>query len=351
MGRQEDLRRKKGLPPGSLIHVGDEKAAYTNISITDYKKDILAEVNADNIDDIFQYTDSDSVTWVNVEGLQDISVFTTLRDRFDVHPLLIEDILDTEHRPKINVLNDYIVILLKMVWFNNEELQIDEEQISIVVKDQAIFTFQEKAGDVLDPVRKMIRQNLGEIREKGTGYLTYSILDAIVDHYLIESERITEHIEKLEEELVLNPDQAILQQIYHYKNIGMQLRKVVWPVKEIITGLEKTKIIDMNTEFYLKDVTDHIIHVMDMVEMTRTMATNLLDVYFSSVSHRMNEVMKVLTIVSTIFIPLTFIVGVYGMNFRFMPELNEHWAYPAIWIVMASITLGMIIYFRKKRWF
>ena len=351
MGIEQDLQRKKGLPPGSLVYVGDDEASSTQISITDYSGDHLVERNLEQIQEVFPYTRSDSVTWVNIEGLDNIDVFKVIRDEFGVHPLLIEDILNTEHRPKINILNDYVVMILKMVWFNKEEVEIEEEQISIVIKGQTIFTIQEKEGDVLDPVRKAIRQNLGQIRNMNTGYLVYSILDAIVDQYLFESERIASDIEQLEEDMVLNPDQAVLQQIYYYKNIGMHMRKLVWPVKEIITGLEKTKVIDLNTGFYLKDVNDHIIHVMDTVEMTRTMAANLLDVYFSSVSNKMNEVMKVLTIVSTIFIPLTFIAGIYGMNFKYMPELDESWAYPLVWGIMVSMTLGMILYFKRKRWF
>ncbi|MCF6136913.1 magnesium/cobalt transporter CorA [Pseudalkalibacillus berkeleyi] len=351
MGIEQDLERKKGLPPGSLVYVGDEVASSTKISVIDYIGDDLVEKELDKIQDVYPYTKTNSVTWVNIEGLNDIDVFKEIRDEFGIHPLLIEDILNTEHRPKINILNDYVVMILKMVWFNKEEVEIEEEQISVIIKDQTIFTIQEKEGDVLDSVRKAIRQNLGKIRNMSAGYLVYSILDAIVDQYLFESERISSDIEQLEEDMVIDPDQTVLQQIYHYKNIGMHLRKLVWPVKEIIGGLEKSKVIDMNTGFYLKDVSDHIIHVMDTVEMTRSMAANLLDVYFSSVSNKMNEVMKVLTIVSTIFIPLTFIAGIYGMNFAHMPELDEAWAYPVVWGIMIAMTLGMILFFKRKKWF
>ncbi len=351
MSKEKEMEKKKGLPPGSLVYVGDEEASKTTISIIDYLGENLVERKLNHIEDILPYTDSESVTWVNIEGLDDINVFKFIRDEFGVHPLLIEDVLNTEHRPKINILNDYVVMILKMVWFNKEEVEIEEEQISMIIKDQTIFMIQERKGDVLEPVRRAIRQNLGRIRNMSAGYLVYSLLDAIVDQYLIESERISSDIEKIEEDMVMNPDQSVLQQIYYYKNIGMHLRKIVWPVKEIITGLEKTKVIDLNTGFYLKDVSDHIIHVMDTVEMTRTMAANLLDVYFSSVSNKMNEVMKVLTIVSTIFIPLTFIAGIYGMNFMYMPELDEPMAYPVVWGLMIAMTLGMILYFKRKRWF
>ncbi|MGP4082844.1 magnesium/cobalt transporter CorA [Pseudalkalibacillus sp. R45] len=351
MGKQEDLEKKKGLPPGSLVYVGDEEASFTKVSLIDYKGDALDEKSVDTIQEALAYAETDSVTWINIEGLHNKEVFKGVRDDFGVHPLLIEDILNTEHRPKINVLDNYVLMILKMVWYDREEIDINEEQISILVKDQTIITFQEKEGDVLYPVRQTIRQNLGNIRNMSAGYLVYSILDAIVDQYLIESERISSDIEQVEEEMVLHPDQTVLQKIYNYKNVGMYLRKQVWPVKEIITGLEKSKIIDLNTGFYLKDVSDHVIHVMDMVEMTRSMATNLLDVYFSSVSNKMNEVMKVLTIVSTIFIPFTFIAGIYGMNFEYMPELDDRWAYPIVWGVMIAMTLGMILFFKTKRWF
>ncbi len=351
MGKQADLEKKKGLPPGSLVYVGDEEASVTKISVIDYKGDVFEEKSVNTIQEALSYAESDSVTWINIVGLYNKEVFKGVRDIFGVHPLLIEDILNTEHRPKINVLDNYVLMILKMLWFDREEIDIDEEQISLIIKDQTIITFQEKEGDVLDPVRQMIRQNLGNIRKMSTGYLVYSILDAIVDQYLIESERIAVDIEKMEEEMVLHPDQTVLQKIYNYKNVGMYLRKQVWPVKEIITGLEKSKIIDMNTGFYLKDVSDHVIHAMDMVEMTHSMSTNLLDVYFSSVSNKMNEVMKVLTIVSTIFIPLTFIAGIYGMNFQYMPELDEHWGYPIVWGIMIMMTMGMLIFFKVKRWF
>lgn len=342
--------RKAGLPPGSLVYVGERETEKVTITVLDYDEKHFEEKSVENLEECLPLKDTSTVSWINVEGLHEVDIIDRIGKHFGFHPLILEDILNTEQRPKIEDFEDYVFIVAKMLYCKDRE--VDSEQVSIILGPNYVLTFQEKTGDVFDTVRKRIKENKGKIRKSGTDYLVYALIDAIVDNYFLVLEKIGENIESLEEELLEDPTPETLNTIHSLKRELIFLRKSVWPLREVINTVYKgeSKLISDSTQIYLRDVYDHTIQVVDTIETFRDMVSGMLDVYLSSVSNRMNEVMKVLTIIATIFIPLTFIAGVYGMNFQYMPELGLRWAYPAVWTVMLTIGVTMLLYFRKKGW-
>jgi magnesium transporter len=292
------------------------------------------------------------VTWINVEGLHDVANIQKLGDCYGFHPLILEDILNTDQRPKIEDFDAYLYIVLKML-HNGESTQTVAEQISLILGPNYVISFQEGIeGDVFNSIRERIRTGKGRIRSMGADYLAYSLIDAIVDNYFVIIEKMGERIEDLEDELVKDPVTRTLHEIHTLKREMIFLRKAVWPLREVINFLERgeSSLIKGSTAIYLRDVYDHTIQVIDAIETSRDMLSGMLDIYLSSISNRMNEIMKFLTIIGTIFIPLTFIVGVYGMNFEHMPELKWRWGYFGLWGVMAGLAVFMLFYFRKKKW-
>lgn len=349
----KERSKKAGLPPGTLVHIGEKMREGTKITILDYDEQHFQEQESKAVDECLLFKDKPTVTWVNVDGIHEVEVLERLGDCFGLHPLVLEDILNTDQRPKMEDYGDYIYTVLKMLYHNDESDGVVTEQISLVLGPNFVISFQEgKKGDVFDPVRERIRNGKGRIRSMGADYLAYSLIDSIVDNYFIILETLGEKIEFLEEELVTNPRPETVQTIHDLKRAMIFLRKSVWPLREVVSGLERgeSPLIQESTGIYLRDVYDHTIQVIDAVETFRDMLSGMLDIYLSSISNRMNEVMKVLTIIATIFIPLTFIAGVYGMNFRYMPELERPWAYPMVWLIMLAIGVLMLIYFRRKRW-
>jgi magnesium transporter len=345
--------KKAGLPPGTPVHIGEKRSERTKITILDYDEGHFQEVEIRRVDECFPFRDKPTVTWINVEGIHQVEILEKVGDCFGLHHLVLEDIANTDQRPKMEDYGGYIYTVLKMLYYNDESNEIVIEQISLVLGPNFVISFQEgKEGDVFGPVRERIRSEKGRIRQMGADYLAYALIDSIVDYYFIILERLGEEIEFLEEELVTNPTPETVQTIHDLKREMIFLRKSVWPLREVISGLERgeSSLIQESTRIYLRDVYDHTIQVIDAVETFREMLSGMLDIYLSSISNRMNEVMKVLTIIATIFIPLTFIVGVYGMNFRYMPELERPWAYPMVLLFMLAIGLLMVFYFRKKRW-
>lgn len=345
--------KKAGLPPGTPVHIGEKKRERTKITILDYDGANFQEVEIRRVDECFPFRDKPTVTWINVEGIHQVEILGKLGDCFGLHHLVLEDIANTDQRPKMEDYGDYIYTVLKMLYYNDKSNEIVIEQISLILGQNLVISFQEgKEGDVFGPVRERLRSEKGRIRKMGADYLAYSLLDSIVDNYFIILERLGEKIEFLEEELVTNPTPETVQTIHDLKREMIFLRKSVWPLREVISGLERgeSSLIQESTHIYLRDVYDHTIQVMDAVETFRDMLSGMLDIYLSSISNRMNEIMKVLTIIATIFIPLTFLAGVYGMNFRYMPELERPWAYPLVLLFMLAIGLLMVFYFRKKRW-
>ena len=344
--------KKAGTAPGTLVFVGEKKAENVTFTIIDYDTDSLQETEVTSIEECLPYRDKKSVTWINISGLHDVEIIEKLGEKFNLHPLLMEDIVNTDQRPKLEDQDDYLFIILKMLYSEGENHDIQHEQISLIVTPSVVISLQEKEGDVFDPVRQRIRKGKGRIRKSGTDYLAYALIDAVVDHYFKVLEEIGEKIESLQEEVLENPSPEILQTIQNLRRELIFIRKSIWPLREIISGLRRTEsdLIKGEISAYLRDVYDHTIQVIDTVETLRDILSGMLDIYLSSVSNKMNEVMKVLTIMASIFIPMTFIAGIYGMNFEFMPELKWPWAYPVLWIILITIFVAMVLWFKRKKW-
>ena len=344
--------KKVGLPPGTLVHVGEKTAGKAKITIMDYDEMRFEERETKTIEEYLPFKDKPTVTWINVDGLHEVEILEQLGACLGLHTLVLEDILNTGQRPKMEDFGDYIYIVLKMLHPEDKNDEIAEEQLSLILGPSFVLSFQEREGDVLNAIRERIRNGRGRIRKMGADYLAYALLDSVVDNYFIVLEKLGEQIEFLEEELVTNPTTVTLQIIHDLKREMIFLRKSVWPLREIISGLERgeSALIQESTGIYLRDVYDHTIQVVDTVETFRDMVSGMLEIYLSSVSNRMNEVMKVLTIIATIFIPLTLIAGIYGMNFQYMPELAWRWGYPMVWLVMLVIGGLMLVYFRRRGW-
>jgi magnesium transporter len=344
--------KKAGLPPGSLVHIGDIISGTPRITLIEYDESRIAERAIDRQLDQLTLKQAPTVSWINVDGVHDVDILRALGERFALHPLVLEDILNTEQRPKLEDYGDYLYIVVKMFSCNGQSTTI--EQVSLILGKNYLLSFQEqgKPGDVFDPIRLRIRSGAGRIRKAGADFLAYSLLDVIVDNYFILLERFGDRIESLEEELIDKPTPKTINTIYRLKREMIFLRRSVWPLREVINGLQRgeSTLITPSTQVYLRDVYDHTVHVIDTMETLRDVLSGMIDIYLSSISYRMNEVMKVLTIVSTVFIPLTFIVGVYGMNFEYLPELKWRWAYPALWVIMLGIAIGMLVYFKRKKW-
>ncbi len=344
--------KRAGLPPGSLIHVGERRVETPRITVVDYDELEYQEREIGSIEECFPYKNTPSVTWINIDGIHDTTVIEKIGHHFELHPLALEDVLNTGQRPKMEDAESYIFLVLKMLCYEGESDMVRAEQVSIVFGQNFVISFQEQRGDVFDAVRERIRKNRGRVRKAGADYLAYSLTDAIVDGYFIVLEKMAEAVEQLEEDVLRSPSPETLRAIHRLKTEMLFLRKSVWPLREVISVLERagSPLICESTGVYLRDVYDHTIQVADTMETFRDMLSGMVDTYLSSVSNRMNEVMKVLTIIATIFIPLTFLAGIYGMNFKYMPELTWRWAYFGVWGVMAAVTLSMIHYFRRKKW-
>ena len=343
---------KIGLPPGTLIHIGERKTEKVRINILDYDEAQFEEEEAKTIEESFPFKDKPTVTWIDIEGIHQVEIIEKLGSHFGLHPLLLEDILNTDQRPKMEDYGDYIFIVLKMLYLGEANNEIEAEQVSLILGSNFVISFQERGRDVFEPVRDRIRNAKGRIRKAGADYLAYTLLDAIVDNYFIILESLGETIEETEEQLTTNPNPETLQLIHALKKEMIFLRKSIWPLREVISGLERceSSLIHESTGAYLRDVYDHTIQIIDTVESFRDMISGMLDIYLSSISNKMNEVMKVLTIFASIFIPLTFVAGVYGMNFSFMPELKWQWGYFGILGVMALVGISLVVYFKRRKW-
>ena len=341
-----------GLAPGTLVHIGEERTDTVSISIIDYDRERFEEKESKKVEDCFPFKEKPTVTWVNVNGVHQLDVIEKIGEHFDIHPLVQEDIVNTAQRPKMEDFGDYIFIVLKMIYHDEKEEEITSEQVSLILGSNFVISFQEREGDVFDPIRERLRSGKGRIRGMGPDYLCYGLIDSIVDHYFIVLEKVGEKIEAIEKNVVRKPTPETLQAIHRLKGEMLFLRKSVWPLRELISGLQRAEspLIKTETGVYLRDVYDHTIQVIDTIESFRDMVSGMLDIYLSSVSNRMNEVMKVLTIIATIFIPLTFVAGIYGMNFKYMPELDWRAGYFIVLFVMLIIFLAMMNYFRRKKW-
>lgn len=344
---------KLGLPPGAVIHIGERTLENAVIDLIDYNLQVYNARELKTVEESFPFKDTPTVTWLNIQGLHNTDLVQKIGKNFDIHPLIIEDILNTEQRPKVEIFDNHIFIVLKMFTYDTENQALQKEQVSFLLGKHFVICFQERSGDVFGPVRERIKSSLGRIRKTGPDYLLYSLIDVMIDHYFLVLENISDEIEDLENIVLINPDRHHLQQIHILKREIIELRKSVWPVREIIGNLqrEESNLIKDTTQPYLRDLYDHILNVSDTIESMREMVGSLLETYLTNISNRMNEVMKVLTIISTIFIPLSFLAGVYGMNFEFIPELKWQWGYFTFWGFALVIFGSMIYYFRRKKWF
>ncbi|HEY6162977.1 MAG TPA: magnesium/cobalt transporter CorA [Bacteroidia bacterium] len=340
-----------GLPPGTVVYEGEEHKENVKITLIEYNEQEVIEKDFTDFENCMRHMRPDMVKWINVDGIHKPEVVEKIGTVFNIHPLTLEDIVNTEQRPKFEDYDNYVVSILKMLYYDTE---LHAEQLSIVLLgNNTVVSFQEvHGGDAFDLIRTRIRQGKGRIRKLEADYLSYCLLDAVVDTYFTILEKVGDRIELLEEELVSNPTRETMTQLHHMKREMIFLRKAVWPLRELISNKERceTKLIKPSTDIFLRDLYDHTVRVIDTVETYRDLLSGMMDIYLSSVSNRMNEVMKVLTIITTIFVPVTFIAGVYGMNFDNMPELHSKWGYWITWSVMISIIVSLIFYFKRKKW-
>ncbi len=341
-----------GLAPGTLIHIGEQKIERSKIRILDYDETRVEEKEIRTVEEAFPFKGKPTVTWISIDGIHDKEIIEKIGDHFNIHLLLLEDIMNTNQRPKMEDFGEYLFIVLKTLSHDEEGDRISAEQVSLIVNRDVVISFQERESPIFEPLRERIRNGKGRVRRMGTDYLAYSIIDAIVDEYFVIIENIGEDIERFEDNLVLDPGPRTLKGIQSLRTEMLILRKAIWPMREVVLGLERLEsaLIQESTDIFFRDVYEHTVQIMDTVETYRDMLSGMLDIYLSSISNRLNEVMKVLTIIATIFIPLTFIAGVYGMNFDFMPELKWRYGYAFAWSVMLAVVGVMLYYFRKKKW-
>lgn len=343
---------KSGLPPGTLIHIGERKSDKTLITVFDYNENHLDEESSQVFDEKLLKDVKHGVRWVNIDGVHEAGLLEKVGNAFGLHPLVMEDILNTSQRPKFEDYGDYIYIVARMIYHLERHNEVYTEQVSLILGKGFVLSFQEKKGDVFNPVRERLRNGTGRLRKSCADYLAYALLDVIVDNYFNVLEKLGEKIEAAEEALVMRPGSGTLQVIHNLKRAMLFLHKAIWPLREVMSSLEHDELdlIHDSTRIYLRDIYDHIIQIMETTETYRDILSSMLDIYLSSISNRMNEIMKVLTIISTLFIPLTFLAGLYGMNFKNMPELEWPWSYPVLLGVMAAIVGVMLYYFKKKKW-
>ncbi len=347
---------KAGKPPGTVEYLGETPDREVAVTLMDYDARGLERRTVESVEELVPCLESETVSWVNVDGIHDVELLQEIGDAFGLHPLVLEDLASTGQRPKVEDYGEYVFLVLKMLtWGETPDGQgeVVDEQISLVLGPNYVLSFQERPGDVFDPLRHRLDNATARGRSLGPDYLFYRLMDAVVDHYFVVLERMGDRLDALDAELVEDPDQETLHRINRAKQELLFLRKSVWPLREVISALlrEESELVDDHTRTFLRDVYDHTIQAVDTAETFRDIAAGMLDIYLSSLSNRMNEVMKVLTVIATIFIPLTFIAGIYGMNFEHMPELSVPWAYPAVWGLMLAMAGGMLLYFRRQGWF
>ncbi|MFZ2311905.1 MAG: magnesium/cobalt transporter CorA [Methylobacter sp.] len=344
---------KSGLPPGSLVHVGEVHEHENKITVIDYNKSTSEKRIVESIEELLPYKNTDTVTWVIIEGLKDVSIIDAIGQHFDIHGLVLEDILNTHQRPKFEEFDDYLYIVIKAISLEDGALDIQYEQISLLLLNNFVFTFKEKPDEIFAPILNRLCNGKSHIRDQGADYLAYVIMDTIVDEYFALQDSFDELIESIEDKLLTNPSAQTLTTIQKIKRELIFLRRTVSPLRELLAAIQRSDspLINERTKRYFGDIYDHSIRIIEAMESYRDLIAGMLEIYLSSVSNKMNETMKVLTVFASIFIPLTFIAGVYGMNFEYMPELKWKWGYPALWAVFISVTVFLLTYFKKKKWF
>jgi magnesium transporter len=344
--------RKAGLPPGTVVHIGTPSSQPTRVQVVRYGADRLTEDPQATIDQAVACRAEPGVAWINVDGVHDVELLKKLGDGYGLHPLVIEDIANTEQRPKLEDYGDHVFIVLKML--SPENGHVRTEQVSLVITRNVVLSFQEhdKPGDCFDPLRARIRSDASRLRSAGADFLAYGILDALVDNYFVVLEQLGDAVGRIEEAATMDPTARGAQSIHELRRELLIMRRAAWPLRDLVAQLlrRESSLIGEKTVVYLRDVYDHLVQVIDTTEALRDLLSSLLEVELTRASLRMNETMKALTLIATVFIPLTFIVGVYGMNFEYMPELRWRWGYPALWVMMVGLGVGMVVWFKRKRW-
>lgn len=344
--------KKSGMPPGSLVHVGDVHDHVQSITAINYNASLLEKRTLASVDEILPYHTPETVTWVIVNGLQDVSVVEAIGRHFNIHGLVLEDILNTHQRPKFEEFENYLYIVFKAIALQNSDASVEYEQISLLLLNNIVFTFKEKPDTILDPIINRLNIPQSHIRTQGGDYLAYVIMDTIIDEYFALQDSYDELIETVEDELLTNPTHRTLAAIQKIKRELIYLRRSISPLRELLAAIHRSEspLLNQRTQQDFTDVYDHAIRIIEALESYRDLISGMLDIYLSSISNKMNETMKILTVFSTLFIPLTFIAGVYGMNFEYMPELKWKWGYPALWAIFIAISAVLLMFFRKRKW-
>lgn len=350
--KRAKFSRKAGLPPGTLVHIGAEKTEDVWVSVIDFNTDRISEDQIKNLSDCSKFLDQSTSSWINIDGIHDVKIVGDIGKTFGLHDLILEDITNTLHRPSTEVYDAYVFLTLKMMGISEDKDMIISEQISLVLGTNWVLSFQEKRGDIFEPIRARLREESSRLRKYKTDYLFYRLIDSVVDNYFFVMEHISEKIELLEEKVFSEENIDLQREIQELRKELINVRKSVVPLREAINTIirDENDFIEGTTSRYFKDVHDHIIQVLDMSESQRDILSGLMDLYMSGISNRMNQVMKVLTIISTIFIPMTFIAGIYGMNFEYMPELQWRYGYFFIWGIMFLVFIVMLIFFKRNKW-
>ncbi len=345
--------KAKGEIPGSLIFIGDQKMEEPRIRIMEYDADKLEEKECQSIEEAIKYLQSPSVTWLNIDGIHEEKVIEHFGSVLYLHPLLMEDIMNSDHRPKFEEEDDLIIILMKFIIPGKEQNKLISEQLSILIGPGFVITLQERIGTHFDPIRDRIRKKKGRIRNVGPDYLAYNLMDTVIDRYIEIIGDIGEHIENLEDEVLFSHSSATAEKLFHYKTEMNYLRKLIRPVREISDKLNKTEseLIQDNTRSFFIDLNDHVILAHETIETYISLLNDQMNTYNASMSNKANDIMKILTVFASMFIPLSFVAGVYGMNFKIIPELEWQWGYLFFWIIIISVLSGFFIYFRRKKWF
>jgi magnesium transporter len=339
-----------GSPPGTLFYNGEARNEPVKITLIEFNETEFFEDEYYNLEDCISHVKPNMVKWINVAGIHNTDIVEGIGKIYDIHPLSLEDIVHIDQRPKFEDYEHYVIAMMKMITYSK---QVDSEQLAIILLDNTVISFQEpQGGDAFDIIRNRLRTAKGRVRKLGADYLAYALMDAVVDCYFTCIEKIGDKVEEIEEDIINNSDKKSLLELYHLKREMIYLRKQVWPLRDMINNMirSETHLMNPSTDIYLRDLSDHVTRIIDTVETYRDLLSGIMDIYLSTNANKMNEVMKVLTIMSSIFIPVTFIAGVYGMNFENMPELKTQYGYYFIWGVMISIITGLLIYFKRRKW-
>lgn len=354
MSKHRKKRSKKsGLPPGTLLHIGEQNAERVKITLTRFSETQYNESEAKTVEECLPTGDG-QITWITVHGVHDAEVILKIGEQLRIHPLNQEDIMNTDHRPKLEDHGEYLFIVFKQFEIVTEKpIDVTARQVSLILGKDYVVAFLELTEDVFSPVRERFRTNLERYVKMGAGYLAYCLIDVIVDNYFTILERFDDEIDVMEEKSSSEHITGALQELQSLRREIISVRRGVWPLREVISAIQKREspLIAESAAVYYSDIYDHVIQVMDTTETFREILSNIFDIYLSSINNRMNEIMKVLTIIATVMLPLTFVVGLYGMNFKYMPELKTHWGYPAVLFFMAAIATTMLTIFKKKKWF